>query len=71
LAFSKKEKRDSKNVNLTIQETAHFLRVSKQTIRNYIKAGYIEANKVDRIILINRFWLENNLEKIKSLKHKR
>lgn len=70
-AFKLIEKRESKNVNYTVEEAAERLRVSKQTIRNYISDGLIEAKKVKRRVLINKHYLEENLEVIKSKKHKR
>lgn len=70
-AFKLKERRESATINYTIEEAANRLRVSKQTIRNYISDGLIEAKKVKRRVLINKHYLEENLEIIKSKKHKR
>mgnify|MGYP005854310387 CR=1 FL=1 len=71
LAFNQKEKKQSVNQNLTIEETAQLLRVSKQTIRNYIAKGIIDAKKVNRRVLINKEHLLSKLDDVKSLKYKR
>jgi len=62
---------EQKLENLTIKETAEFLKVSEQSVHNYIKRGFISAQKLGRIILIKRIDLENSLVEIKSLKYKR
>jgi len=62
---------EQKLENLTIKETAEFLKVSEQSVHNYIKKGFIPAQKLGRIILIKRIDLENSLVEIKSLKYKR
>ena len=70
-AFKLIEKRESKKGDYTVEEAAERLRVSKQTIRNYISDGLIEAKKFKRRVLINKHHLEENLESIKSKKYKR
>jgi len=62
---------EPKSENLTIKETAEFLKVSEQSVHNYIKRGFISAQKLGRIILIKRIDLENSLVEVKSLKYKR
>lgn len=62
---------EEKPENLTVKETAEFLKVSEQSVHNYIKRGFISANKVGRILLINRADLDKALTEVKSLKYKR
>lgn len=57
--------------NLTVKETAEFLKVSEQSIHNYIKRGLFSAQKVGRILLIKKSDLEDALKEVKSLKYKR
>lgn len=57
--------------NLTVKETANLLKVSEQSIHNYIKRGLISAQKVGRILLIKRSDLDASLKEVKSLKYKR
>tara|TARA_R110002012_G_scaffold11112_7_gene49972 strand:+ start:63256 stop:63531 length:276 start_codon:yes stop_codon:yes gene_type:complete len=57
--------------NLTVKETADVLKVSEQSVHNYIKKGLIPAQKVGRVLLIKRTDLENSLTEVKSLKYKR
>lgn len=71
LEIKHKPVEEEKSENLTVKETAEFLKVSEQSIHNYIKRGYIPAQKVGRILLINRQNLENTLAEVKSLKYKR
>jgi len=60
-----------KSENLTVKETAEVLKVSEQSVHNYIKRGFIPAKKLGRILLINRADLEEALTDVKSLKYKR
>ncbi len=62
---------EDKKENLTIKETAELLKVSEQSIHNYIKRGFISANKIGRILLIKRYDLDKALTEVKSLKYKR
>lgn len=62
---------EEKSENLTVKETAEILKVSEQSVHNYIKRGFISAQKVGRILLIKREDLENALTEVKSLKYKR
>ena len=57
--------------NLTVKETAQFLKVSEQSVHNYIKRGLFSAQKVGRILLINKSDLDKSLTEVKSLKYKR
>lgn len=62
---------EEKSENLTVKETAELLKVSEQSIHNYIKRGFITAQKVGRILLIKRADLDNALTEVKSLKYRR
>ena len=62
---------EEKSENLTVKETAEVLKVSEQSVHNYIKRGTLSAQKVGRILLIKRVDLENALTEVKSLKYKR
>ena len=69
--FIQKPKEESKPENLTVKESADLLKVSEQTILNYIKKGFIPAHKMGRIYLIKRTDIEESLKEVKSLKYKR
>jgi len=71
LEIKHKPEEQEKPENLTVKETAKFLKVSEQSVHNYIKKGFIPAKKVGRILLINRTDIDNSLEGVKSLKYKR
>jgi len=62
---------EEKPENLTVKETAELLKVSEQSVHNYIKRGTLSAQKMGRILLIKREDLENALTEVKSLKYKR
>ncbi|GAA0723867.1 helix-turn-helix domain-containing protein [Aquimarina litoralis] len=62
---------EEKSENLTVKETAEFLKVSEQSVHNYIKKGFLSAQKVGRILLIKRTDVEDSLKEVKSLKYKR
>jgi len=62
---------EEKDENLTVKETAELLKVSEQTIHNYIRRGVITAQKVGRILLIKRDDIDASLKEVKSLKYKR
>lgn len=62
---------EPKPENLTVKETAEVLKVSEQSVHNYIKKGFIPAKKVGRSYLIKRTDIDNALIEVKSLKYKR
>ncbi|CAM3445297.1 Helix-turn-helix domain-containing protein [Flavobacterium longum] len=62
---------EPKSENLTVKETSALLKVSEQSVHNYIKKGFLPALKVGRILLIKRSDIENSLREVKSLKYKR
>lgn len=62
---------EDKSENLTVKETAELLKVSEQSVHNYIKRGFLPAQKVGRILLIKRALVETSLQEVKSLKYKR
>ncbi|AXT56218.1 helix-turn-helix domain-containing protein [Aquimarina sp. MMG015] len=62
---------EQKPENLTVKETAELLKVSEQSVHNYIKRGTLPAQKVGRILIIKREDLDNALTEVKSLKYKR
>jgi excisionase family DNA binding protein len=66
-----KPREEEKSENLTVKETAEVLKVSTQSVHNYIKKGFIPAKKTGRILLIKRADLNNSLQEVKSLKYKR
>lgn len=57
--------------NLTVKEASELLKVSEQSIHNYIKKGFLPAQKVGRILLIKRIDVEQSQKEVKSLKYKR
>jgi excisionase family DNA binding protein len=69
--FLQQELNDSKDPYITVQEAAVRLKVSKLTVRNYIKKGLIEARKVGNRVLIDTKSIEIALAEVKSLKYKR
>jgi excisionase family DNA binding protein len=71
LKLSEKPLEEEKPENLTVKETAKLLKVSEQSIHNYIKRGFLPAKKVGRVLLIQRTEVENSLQEVKSLKYKR
>ncbi|MFD0963827.1 helix-turn-helix domain-containing protein [Pseudofulvibacter geojedonensis] len=71
LEIKNKPVEEEKSENLTVKETAEILKVSEQSVHNYIKRGFLSAQKVGRILLIKRQDLENALAEVKSLKYKR
>jgi excisionase family DNA binding protein len=64
-------KEEEKSENLTVKETAEVLKVSEQSVHNYIKKGFIPAQKLGRVLLIKRTDLDNALTEVKTLKYKR
>ena len=71
LDIKHKPEEEEKSENLTVKETAEVLKVSEQSVHNYIKRGLIPALKMGRILLIKREDLDNALTEVKSLKYKR
>jgi excisionase family DNA binding protein len=69
--FLQQELNDSKDPYITVQEAAVRLKVSKLTLRNYIKRGLIKARKVGNRVLIDTKSIEKALAEVKSLKYKR
>lgn len=57
--------------NCTIKETAQLLKVSEQSIHNYVKRGFLPAQKLGRILLVKRTDIDKALKEVKSLKYKR
>ncbi len=62
---------EEKTENLTVKEASELLKVSEQSIHNYIKKGFLPAQKVGRILLIKRIDIEQSQKEVKSLKYKR
>lgn len=62
---------EEKTENLTVKEASELLKVSEQSVHNYIKRGFLTAQKVGRILLIKRTDIEQSLKEVKSLKYKR
>ena len=62
---------EEKSENLTVKETAEVLKVSEQSVHNYIKRGFLPAQKMGRILLIKRADLDEALTEVKSLKYRR
>lgn len=62
---------ENNSENLSVKEASELLKVSEQSIHNYIKKGFIPAQKVGRILLIKRYDIEQSLKEVKSLKYKR
>jgi len=57
--------------NCNVKEAAEILKVSEQSIHNYIKKGSLPAKKLGRQYLIKRADLESSLQEVKSLKYRR
>ena len=71
LEIIQQPKEEYKPENLTVKESAEVLKVSEQSIHNYIKKGFLKAHKMGRIYLIKRTNIEEALKEVKSLKYKR
>lgn len=69
--YSQKREKEKLSQNLSVRETANYLKVSELTVRNYIKRGLIRADKIGNRIIINRKKLEETLKEVKSLKYRR
>lgn len=59
------------NEKLSILNVSKELGVSKLTVHNYIKKGFIPATKIGRRVIIKRKDLEQSLSEVKSLKYRR
>jgi len=66
-----KPEEDLSNKMYTIKEAAKLLRVDRQTVRNHIDRGTINATFIGRRILIPHMELFNALNEVKSIKYKR
>ncbi|UGU14434.1 helix-turn-helix domain-containing protein [Sinomicrobium kalidii] len=66
-------KEDLSNKFYTINEAAGILKVDRQTVRNHIEKGHIQARRMKNgsRILIAHTELFDSLNEIKSLKYKR
>lgn len=62
---------EAKPENLTVKESSELLKVSEQSIHNYIRKGFLPATKIGRFLLIKRVDIEGSLKEVKSLKYKR
>ena len=71
LEIKNSPKPETKPENYTVKEAAPLLKVSEQSIHNYIKKGLLGAKKVGRIYLIPSSEIEAALQDVKSLKYKR
>ena len=71
LEIKHKPVEEEQSQNLTVKEAAVLLKVSDQSVHNYIKRGILPAQKIGRILLIKREDIENSLKGVKSLKYKR
>jgi excisionase family DNA binding protein len=69
--FTLQKKQDPTEKFITIQEAAIRLKISTQTVRNYVKRGVIDGRKVGRRVLIDTASIEKALTEVKSLKYKR
>ena len=71
LEIKHKPSEEEKSENLTVKETAEYLKVSEQSVHNYIKRGLLPAVKMGRVLLIKREDIESSLKEVKSLKYYR
>ena len=71
LDIKRKPIEEEKSENVTVKEAAEILKVSEQSVHNYIKKGFISAKQLGRILLIKRTDLEEALTEVKSLKYRR
>jgi excisionase family DNA binding protein len=65
------EQQKTENKLFSVKELAKYAGVSELSIRNYIKAGSIQAKRIGRRILIDGKQFEDGLSEVKSLKYKR
>lgn len=59
------------NKRYTVKEAAKRANVSELSMRNYIKRGYLNADRLGKRILIKHSDLYNAFGKVKSLKYRR
>ena len=71
LVLHSKSTKEEKETLLNVKEAAQFLKVSEQSVHNYIKEGKIRAKKIGRPFLISKSDLTNELGEVKSLKYQR
>ena len=69
--FDRKEEKAKTKEFLSVKEAAGYLQVSELTVRNYIKRGYIKAERIGSRIRIRTIEIENALKEVKSLKYRR
>jgi len=69
--YQEKSSEKDHAITYSVKDTAAYLNVSELTVRNYIKRGLIEAEKIGHKIFINRENLLKALKGVKSLKYKR
>lgn len=66
-----KPEEDLSNKLYTLNESAEILKVDRQTVRNHISRGTINATFIGRRILIPHKELYDALNEVKSIKYKR
>lgn len=71
IELKKDSKEDLSKKLYTKKEAAKILKVSEQSVSNYIKEGKIKAENIGRRVRIYHYELFNSLEEVKSLKYKR
>ena len=71
LEFKNKPAPQVRPEHYTVKEAARVLKCSEQSIHNYIKKGFLKAQKVGRILLINSNDVDGALTDVKSLRYKR
>lgn len=71
LEIRTKTTEEPKPENLTIDEVAEILKVSKQSVYAYIRKGFVKAKKIGRIYLISRADLDEATRETKSLRYQR
>jgi len=71
LTIKHKPEASTQQENLNVKESATLLKVSEQSILNYIKKGFLPAQKIGRGYLIKRSDIDNSLQEAKSLRYKR
>ena len=67
----KKPEEDLSNKLYTLNEAADILKVDRQTVRNHIDRGTVNATFIGRRILIPHNELFDALNEVKSIKYKR
>ncbi|QXP69323.1 helix-turn-helix domain-containing protein [Polaribacter sp. R2A056_3_33] len=67
----KPEEDDLSNKLYTLNEAANLLKVDRQTVRNHISRGTINATFIGRRILIPHNELYDALNEVKSIKYQR